>query len=328
MTRYLNAPGGSRLSKEKDKIVIEVKEQLSRWWDSLPDIWQKQPVPTTNTDPQAIYGHPGHPDSIWGFHHNIFLNYHTARILSHRLENGKFNQESLESAYAIVCTTELLPTIGNISKKQSNKPSSEANRNNLQKPQLQSSSTSGTESDSEMDEDEHNNDNSDGDGEEIMPFVYLENMVVYCVLSAAGVFLDKISNEYQQTMKSRNDAGKSAPVYLSTLEGAQGFKRSLQAFDRLQIISTLPLYYRVLVTECLTKMPNLIIDVSGIRDDENHTKFKRQIEGKLNPEPNCDEEIKTPRVGPRGKFGLKSVLVITNEELLNHNNDENEVMRE
>ncbi|KAJ3122212.1 hypothetical protein HK098_003012 [Nowakowskiella sp. JEL0407] len=349
--KYLNAPTCSRLLMNRDKISVEIIEQLDRWWESLPDFLQRPPQPPTSNDPNVLYGHPSTSESAWGFHHNLHCHYHIARILSQRLKAGKYTPECLKSAYALVEVVEFLPIAAMArSKSQQDLNNTHRSSNPDYSNLPDRDAYRFMDSDDEMESDLEDADDDD-DYSSILddrPYVYIEPIVVYSVLCAAGVLLDKISTEYQMRthgserphpsaekfdarieVETSSESAASAspqipkgpPIYLSTLEGAQGMRKAILAFERLQKVSVFSLYYKLVICECINRLPNLVIDVSGINMD-----CLPNVPSK--PEPKTNATVvgssSTPRVAPRERSGHKSVVVVTSEEILSGSNNESE----
>ncbi|KAI9347022.1 fungal-specific transcription factor domain-containing protein [Obelidium mucronatum] len=87
--------------KDSKKIIEEISSHLNSWHQGLPTQWQQRPA----------------QGSTWSFHHHLYVMFHTASVLLHRLDVGKFDQVCSKNATEISRVLDSLPVLPDITDK-------------------------------------------------------------------------------------------------------------------------------------------------------------------------------------------------------------------
>ncbi|KAJ3204483.1 hypothetical protein HDU67_009493, partial [Dinochytrium kinnereticum] len=197
--RWLQPPSEAQRPPPNPKeIISDINAMLSLWFKSLPD----------NLSPT-----PSH-ESSWTFHHHLHAMYHTAIVLLHRLDVGRFDESCTQSAVHI---SHILSTSLPVP---------------LRDPIPESASP---------------HVNPPGG------FVFVMPLVVYAALTSSTLFLDSILAKSEMAPRSGMDDPKPIPLPTSPKSKVthEDLRRSLVAFEKLRDTSLFASYYRQLIVEVL-----------------------------------------------------------------------------
>ncbi|ORY47828.1 hypothetical protein BCR33DRAFT_764199 [Rhizoclosmatium globosum] len=81
------------VQRDSKKVIAEINSHLQAWHQNLPPHLQQRPA----------------SGSTWSFHHHLYSMYHTASVLLHRLDVGKFDQTCSKNAAEISKVLDCLP---------------------------------------------------------------------------------------------------------------------------------------------------------------------------------------------------------------------------
>ncbi|KAJ1539568.1 hypothetical protein HK405_012742, partial [Cladochytrium tenue] len=220
------------------QVVNEITADLAAWYSTLP--------PELARPPDAG------PGVLWGFHHHLITMFHTATVLLHRLDVGRFDRTCHLNAQEISRILEALPD-----------------------GRGAGSMPGGGEGDGAVPAGLHPH-----GAREV---VFVIPLVVYAALTATTLCLDMvIASKHQREKQEQTEAGLGGvggggrTWNASQLMGGAELRGSLAAFERLKDTSLFASYYLQLAAEVL-KSNGIAMD--GITaDDEVREVFPQDDE--------------------------------------------------
>ncbi|KAJ3029994.1 UNVERIFIED_CONTAM: hypothetical protein HDU68_010457 [Siphonaria sp. JEL0065] len=192
-------PSAQRDSK---RIVEEISSHLNAWHQGLPKELLQRPA----------------AGSTWSFHHHLYVMFHTASVLLHRLDVGKFDQVCSKNATEISRVLDCLPVLPDLSEKGKGPAAA---------PVFVF----------------------------VLPLVVysaLTASTLFLDLALANKANEDPNNKKRKSRSSKSTAALAGKVTPETSKfAAKQLRKSLVAFDRLKTTSLFANYYGQLIVEVL-----------------------------------------------------------------------------